>query len=416
MSEPLLGPLPPGLPAGPLGVAVSGGGDFVALLVLLQEAGLRPLRAVTVDHGLRPESAAEAAGVAAFCAGRGILHETLVWEGSARGPGNLQDQARQARRGLIAAWADRHRLAAVALGHTEEDQAETFLLRLARGSGVDGLAAMRPLVFGDGVLWLRPLLAVSRAALRDVLHRRGIAWIEDPSNGDPRFDRVRMRAALPGLAALGLGPERLAATAAVMARARAALEQATAELSRKALEEGPAGDLTLHPAALAVAPEEVRLRLLAGALAWVSGARYRPRLEALDRLLAALEFGRIGTGMTLHGCVIRPYRGRIAIRREPARVAPPVPFGAGRWDGRWSLTGPEGRDYTLWTIGGLGFSGLKTLPHWRAAGLAREALASTPAVWQNDVLVAAPVLGVGPALTVRRVSVLQAPWSQEIVR
>lgn len=412
---PLLGPLPAGLPDGPIGVAVSGGGDSLALLILLQEAGLRPLRAVTVDHGLRPDSAAEAAEVAALCAARGIAHETLVWSGSARPEGNLQDQARNARRSLMAAWAERHGLAAVALGHTEDDQAETFLLRLARGSGVDGLSAMRPLSFGDGIFWVRPLLGVPREALRVFLRARGLTWFEDPSNDNPRFDRVRMRAALPELAALGLDARRLATTAAALGRARDALEQATADLASCTLEEGRAGDLILDRRPLAAAPEELRLRLLADALAWVSGARYRPRLESLVSLLAAIERSDFG-GLTLHGCILRPHRGRIAIRREPARVAPPVPFNHGRWDGRWSLSAPAEVQTTRWTIGALGFSGLRALHDWRDTGLAREALASTPAVWQDDTLVGAPVLGVGPALTVRRFSAVQGPWYRKIVR
>ena len=318
-----------GLPPGPVGVAVSGGGDSLALLLMLHETGARPLAAVTVDHGLRPESAAEAAAVAALCAARGIPHTLLRWEEPA-GAGNLQARAREARRRLIGDWARGRGIGAVALGHTLDDQAETFLLRLARGSGVDGLSGMAPVTRADGLVWLRPLLAVRRAALRDWLVARGVAWAEDPSNADPRFERVRARAALPLLAPLGLGPERLAATAAAMARAREALERATAELAARAVEAGPAGDLALDPGALAGAPAEIRLRLLAAALCWVGGARYRPRLARLEAALAAIEAGRVGHGLTLHGCVLRARGGRVAIRREPAAVAPPVPIAARR--------------------------------------------------------------------------------------
>ena len=134
-----------GLPPGPVAVAVSGGGDSVALLLLLQETGARPLAAVTVDHGLRPESAAEAAAVAALCSARGIAHTLLRWEEPA-GAGNLQARAREARRRLIGDWARGRGIGAVALGHTLDDQAETFLLRLARGSGVDGLSGMAPVM------------------------------------------------------------------------------------------------------------------------------------------------------------------------------------------------------------------------------------------------------------------------------
>ncbi len=398
-------------PPGPLGVAVSGGGDSVALLLLLHRHGGRPLRAVTVDHGLRDGSAAEAAAVAALCARLAIPHAVRRWErGSDPLAGNLQDRAREARHGLVAAWAREAGIAAVALGHTLDDQAETFLMRLARGSGVDGLAAMAPVTARDGLLWLRPLLAARRAALRDWLAAEGIGWADDPSNDDPRFDRVRARAALPLLAPLGLGPERLAATAAAMARARAALDEATAALARAHLTAGEAGDVEIDATALAEAPAELALRLLAAALCWVSGARYRPRLAALEAARAAVAGGRVGLGLTLHGCVVRPRRGRIAIRREPARVAAPVPAAHGVWDGRWRLVArPPAADGRA-TIGALGTAGLARVADWRASGLAREALLTTPAVWDGDALVAAPVLCPGSPWAFRRVSALAPPW------
>ena len=299
-------------------------------------------RAVTVDHGLRAESAAEAAAVAALCAGRGIPHDVLRWEGW-DGRGNLQDQARQARRRLIAAWARGRGISAVALGHTLDDQAETLVMRLARGSGVDGLSGMLPVAEAEGIRWLRPLLGTRRAALRAWLEAQGVAWAEDPSNADARFDRVRARLALPVLAGLGIGPERLAATARAMARARAALERATADLARLCLADGGAGDLLLDPQPFAAGAEEVRLRLLSAALSWVSGAVYRPRLVRLEAALAAVEGGGVGHGLTLHGCVLRTRGGRVAIRRELARMAAAVPLAAGRWDGRWEIEGTPPR-------------------------------------------------------------------------
>ena len=352
--------------------------------------------------------------MAALCAERGIPHTLLRWEEPA-GAGNLQARAREARRRLIGDWARGRGIGAVALGHTLDDQAETFLLRLARGSGVDGLSGMAPVTRADDLVWLRPLLAVRRAALRDWLVARGVAWAEDASNADPRFERVRARAALPLIAPLGLGPERLAATAAAMARAREALERATAELAARAVEAGPAGDLALDPGALAGAPAEIRLRLIAAALCWVGGARYRPRLARLEAALAAIEAGRVGHGLTLHGCVLRARGGRVAIRREPAAVAPPVPIARGVWDGRWRLEGvpPAGDDLV---IGAVGAAGLAALGDWRATGLAREALLTTPAVWRGGSLVAAPVVRPAAGFGFRRVSAIAPPWAPVMVR
>jgi tRNA(Ile)-lysidine synthase len=399
---------------GALGVAVSGGSDSTALLLLLQAAARgRPLAAVTVDHRLRAESAQEAAAVAALSAARGVPHDILHWQGW-DGAGNLQDKARQARRALIAGWARDRGIGAVALGHTLDDQAETFLMRLARGSGVDGLAAMAAETADVGLVWLRPLLGVRRAALRGWLETEGVAWAEDPSNADDRFDRVRARAALPLLGPLGLGPERLAATARAMARARAALEAATAELAAACVEEGPAGDLTLDPGPLRGAPEELRLRLLAAALVWVSGAVYRPRLARLEAALAAIGEGRVGHGLTLHGCVLRARGGRIAIRRELERVAPAVPVTAGRWDGRWQLEGtaPGGEGLLIGALG----AGTAARLGEHGPGVSREALATTPAIWRSGELVAAPVARPDPRLRFRRVSAVPPPWGREIVR
>jgi tRNA(Ile)-lysidine synthase len=302
----------------------------------------------------------------------------------------------------------------VALGHTLDDQAETFLMRLARGSGVDGLSAMAAASRGDGLVWMRPLLGVRRATLRAVLEAEGVGWAEDPGNADARFERVRARAALDPLAGLGLGPGRLAATAAAMARARAALEAATAELARASLEAGPVGDLALEPGPLRAAPEELRLRLLAGALCWVSGAAYRPRLARLEAALAAVTGGGVGHGLTLHGCVLRQRGGRVAIRREPDAVAPPVPLAAARWDGRWAVETELAAEGS--SIGALGPEGLAACPDWRAAGVPREALVTAPAVRRAGVLVAAPVVRPVSGVAFRRVSAVPPPWEPAIMR
>ena len=409
---------------GPLGVAFSGGGDSTALLLLATLWAAprgRAVIALVVDHGLRAESAAEAARARAFCADRGIACEILRWR-DWDGAGNLQDAARRARRRLIGARARALGAGAVLLGHTLDDQAETFLQRLARGSGVDGLAAMRAESAWGGLPALRPLLGLRRAALRDWLRAEGVDWIEDPSNDDPRFTRVRMRAALEALDALGLGPERLAETAARMGRARAALDQSTAALARAAVRPGPAGDAALDLAALAAAPREIGLRLFAATLGWVGGDPYRPRLASLERLFDALGSGAC-PGATLHGCLIRRGAGRLLIRREPARVARPVPLAAGRWDGRWAWAGGEGaRAGTGWppeaelSIGALGEAGLARCGDWRARGGRRETLVSTPALWWGGELVAAPLARDEPCARFERISALPAPWEFTLLR
>lgn len=378
--------------AGPFGVAVSGGGDSSALLELAADwAAVRGvvLRVATVDHGLRPGSAAEAREVAARAAELGLRHDTLAWHWDGRG--NLQDSARRGRLGLLADWAAGHRLAAVLLGHTRDDVAETFLMRLARGSGVDGLSAMAARRTACGTLWLRPLLDVARADLRQELARRGRSWREDPSNDDPRFDRVKARAALAALAPLGIDAAALAATAARLAEARQALRRAAAEAAERIAREGPAGELRIDAAAFAALPSEIARRILVAALTWVSSAEYPPRQHALAALRARIDAGRPGT---LHGCRVWVGGGAISVVREARAVSALAVPAPGRWDGRWEIAAPPGpAPPPGLTVRALGEAGLAQCPDWRGTGSSRAALLAAPAVWSGDRLVAAPLAG-----------------------
>ncbi|MCC5988698.1 MAG: tRNA lysidine(34) synthetase TilS [Pararhodobacter sp.] len=382
------------LPSGPVGVAVSGGGDSTALLVLAAEAGLA-VSAVSVDHGLRAEAAAELGAVAGLCAQLGVPHAILNWRHDGRG--NLQAAARAGRRALIGEWARAAGLHAVLLGHTLEDQAETVLMRLARGSGVDGLGAMEEVLRAEGVLWLRPLLPVPREALRELLRARGIGWSEDRSNTEPRFARVRARKALAALQPLGLDAAGLAATAARMRRARAALELQTSEaLARHARDDR--GTVLLAPAVFDLAPE-VRDRLFVHCLRGLTGAAYPTRLAALHRFI---EAARAGKGAALGGCLLRVAPEGLRLFREARAVAGlAVPAGA-EWDGRWRAEPLAGQGGEGIEMRALGEGGLALLSrgaaagrhsHWRESGLPRAALAAQPGLWRGDALVAAPEAG-----------------------
>ncbi|MEE8280052.1 MAG: tRNA lysidine(34) synthetase TilS, partial [Alphaproteobacteria bacterium] len=304
------------------------------------------IAALTVDHGLRPESSAEARKLRAWLKPLGITHHILRRKGAAkreRPAANLQALARAARYQLLTGWCRARHVLHLLVAHHLEDQAETFLLRLGRGSGIDGLAAMAPVTELDGVRLLRPLLAVPKERLRAFLKARGQDWIEDPSNRDPAHARVRIRALLPALAGEGMDARRLAATASRMRRARTALEEAAAKVLAGAATVYPAGYCRLETAPLRAAPSEVGLRALARVLMCIGGAPYPPRLERLERLYGALARDGLATARTLAGCRIAPARqggvaGVVWVCREPAVVAPPVPVGAGervRWDGRF---------------------------------------------------------------------------------
>lgn len=373
---------------GPLGVAVSGGSDSLALLHLAVEAG-HDVRAVTVDHGLRPEAAAEAAAVGRLCETLGVPHAVLRWTGW-DGRGNRQDMARRARYGLMADWAAGAAVTRIALGHTLDDQAETFLMRLGRRAGLDGLSAMAAERRALGVVWLRPLLAVRRAALRDWLLQRGISWADDPGNTDLRQERVRARALLQALAPMGLDAAALAEVAGHLRAARVALEaQMHAAMAR--LVTAQAGDLMLSRDGLAAELPEIRRRILSQALCLVASAEYGPRAAALARAETLVLAGRPAA---LHGCLLRPARGAIRVLREPRAVAATVAEPGALWDGRWRLIPQDsGTLRPGLEVRALGEAGLSACPGARDTGLPRLSLLGLPAVWRGADLVAAPLAG-----------------------
>ena len=375
-------------PPDPLGVAVSGGSDSLALLTLLKDwrdGGGPKLCAVTVDHGLRPDAPDEAAQVAHQCHAWGIPHDILQWTGW-DGQGNLPDRARRARYELMAEWADGQGVKTIALGHTADDQAETFLMRLTREAGLDGLSAMAPNWQQGGVTFARPVLAVTREDLRDVLRERGLAWADDPSNDDPAYARARARKVLAELSSLDIDAATLAQVARNLTEARAALQAAVAQAAKETAQIDR-GDVILNRAALAAQPAEIARRLVQAALLWISGADYPPRGAALANALQEIADGQ---SATLHGCRLITRPDTLRITREAAAVAD-VRVPAGEvWDGRWHLKGPQMRGVS---IAALGENALGQCPDRRETGLPAASLCASPAVWQGGRLLAAPLAG-----------------------
>lgn len=293
----------------PGAVAVSGGGDSVALMHLLaawaKKSRLPPPHVVTVDHGLRPDSATDARKVLSWAKAAGLKATALRWKGPAP-VSDIEAAARAARYHLMGAWARKNGIGALYVGHTLDDQAETFLLRLMRGSGLDGLSAMRavapfPHAAFRELSVVRPLLGIERADVRSHLHTLGHDWLEDSMNAEERFARIRVRKAWSALEDAGLSKQRLAAAALHLARAREALESVTDAVIVRACRRWKDG-IQLDCDALVSAPREIGLRALAQLLMIVSGEPYRPRFERLERLFDRLEAKSIGGGVTLHGC------------------------------------------------------------------------------------------------------------------
>lgn len=305
-------------------LAVSGGPDSSALMHAAARFGSDvPLAVATVDHGLRPESEAEARGVAAAAAKFGLPHHHLAWTGPKSASG-IQAAARSARYRLLAECAAAIGAAFVLTGHTRDDQAETVLMRLFAGSGPAGLAGMRaerPLA--AGVRLARPFLKLPKAALVAYCEAQGLAYLRDPSNADERFARARLRELLPLLEAEGLSAERLCRLAERSARDEAALA-AAADAAFAASRRPAETSLVLDGAALCAMPEAIALRVLDAAIAEAGGggAERLERLErlVLDELLPALHQGR-PLRRTLRETLVEATRtGDVALRRAPPRA------------------------------------------------------------------------------------------------
>ena len=309
-------------------VAVSGGPDSVALTGLLAAWALgegRPaLHAATVDHGLRAESADEAAAVGSLCERLGVPHRILRWE--APKPANgVQAAARAARYDLLAREACRLGGAAIVTAHTLDDQAETLLMRMAHGSGPAGLAGMRFRSRRGEAAILRPLLDVAKARLIATAQARGLPFVHDPSNANPRFERVRWRAAAAFLSEHGLDAARLGLLARRMTRQEEALDAlATAALERVRMVSPVEGMMRLGLGAIATEPDEILLRVVAKALAEMAdAAESYGRLERLEACAAALRAAlREGVAMrrTLSGFILSlDPGGLLTIRPEGRR-------------------------------------------------------------------------------------------------
>ncbi|NMJ42555.1 tRNA lysidine(34) synthetase TilS [Roseomonas sp. JC162] len=374
-------------PLGPFGVAprvaagVSGGPHSLALAVLADawaRARGGSLLALIADHGLRPDSGTEAAGVAALLAGRGIEARVLRL-GLSVGTG-LQARARAARLAALSQAAAADGRPWLLLGHHRADQAETLLFRALRGSGPEGLAGMAPVRDGGAVLVLRPLLGLAPARLEAVLAAAGIPAVRDPSNRDPRFTRVRLRRVLDDPAGEGPGIAALAAAADAFAARRGRLDAAVAGRLALAAEIRPEGFAAIDPSGLGTDP--VARAALGRLVAMVGGGSFRPPAAAVAALMAR------GHG-TLAGAWLRPASGgRWLLVRDPGTMAPEVPaIRGGVWDGRYRMTGP-GR--AGWRFGALGGEARKL---GRRDRLPAAVLQALPAVRDpHGMLAAVPLL------------------------
>ncbi len=396
-----------------LSVAVSGGADSLAM-TLLADAWARlnggKVTALSVDHGLRPEAAAEVRQVAEWLSARSIDHHVLEWHGKKPVRG-LQAAARDARYDLLERWCRDAGVLHLMLAHHQEDQAETFLLRLNKDSGVDGLAAMAAIVEKPGIRLLRPFLGTPKERLRATLRAQAQPWLEDPSNDNTAFERVRIRQSLPNLAEAGITPRALAETAGRMARARIALERTTSHLLAQCCSVDPAGYALINAASLFSGSEEISLRVLSRTLMCVGGGEYGPRMAKLERLhekmKASHQDGDVDwKGATLGRCRVMSMmdtKGRVVfmICREGRSLPAPMPVQPSQtyqWDRRFSIR-VKGRkdvqyqDVSLYPLGRKGWGSLiEEIPEIAATPIPEPVRMTLPALADRKGIIAVPHL------------------------
>ncbi|ODT77527.1 MAG: tRNA lysidine(34) synthetase TilS [Pelagibacterium sp. SCN 64-44] len=328
-----------------IALAVSGGADSLALMLLAgrwakTSADAPKLIVYSVDHGLRPEAADEVAMVLETAAGLGLAARGLVWSGEKPETG-VQEAARVARYRLMGAAMTEDGAEILLTAHHRQDQAETILMRLAHGSGLEGLKGMGRFSRVEGVPLHRPLLGIEPGALRDIVMAAGLTPAEDPSNDDPSYERVRWRQFLPQLAEMGLDSAALAQFGARMADADAAIAQMAEACFGEIVTLDGFGAARIAPEPFAGLGSAIATRLLARVLRIVGGRQKPHALGQVEKLRADIASGGPARAVTVLGCVIRRRDGALVVAREPGRALPPdraLPAGGELlWDGRFRI-------------------------------------------------------------------------------
>lgn len=365
-----------------LAVAVSGGADSMALTLLAHawcKAHDGSITALTVDHRLRPESSEEAAQVGAWLSHHAITHEVLTLPPLAEG--NVQAEARAARYAALTHWCKAHHVLHLLVGHHAGDQAETIAMRQARlheSFGAAGMSASRSV---HAVRLVRPLLAHRKTELIHYLEARNQAWVDEPSNQDTRFERVRIRRSLSDF-----DTERLLREGAATAHSRAQAERASAAWCARHVELFAAG---YAHAVLDVLPESLAAFILGSLVQTLTGAEHRPRAESLQR---ALEHMRSQPTVSLGGILMRREKGMHLLYREPSAIQPPVATDASRWDDRFAIT--TKLDHPEYHIGALGEEGwLAIADSFAGRPLSRLVLPTLPCLWHLDKPLCVPHIG-----------------------
>lgn len=397
-----------------IAVAVSGGADSLALTLLCKkwvDKRSGTLSALSIDHGLREGSCEELKKLGQWLLALDIdQHVVLTWIGDKPHKG-LQEAARIARYDLLENWCRKNNVLHLLLGHHQDDQAETFLMRLAHKSGLNGLAGMADVIEKSHVRLLRPFLTTPKDRLCETLKVAMQPWLEDSSNKNEKFERVRVRNSLPKLVELGLTPVKICKTVERMAHTRIALESEASKLLAISCTVYTTGYVSFNAAKLFSGPEEISLRAIAQALLCVGGSVYAPGLAKLESLhekmkTAFRDLNVSWRGTTVAGCRILPLSGRLRgvnflICREERSLPAALPIFRSMvldWDSRFQLQlmVPElagNSDAILQPLGRNGWAALcREDPSIQNIDVPVPVIRTLPTLTDNDGIVAVPNL------------------------
>ncbi len=325
------------------GIAVSGGSDSMALFHMLTdwESSNKPkIIVASIDHGLRSESKSEVEFVKKACEMKKVKHFSLApTTHLSKKPGNLQDNARSERYKLLRTWAIAKNLQCILLGHTLDDQEENLLIRFFRGSGVDGLVSMEEIVDSNEILWMRPLLKFRKEDLRNYLRNNNYGWLDDPSNHDDKYKRVKMRKLLGQLKSNNLITPNFVKTADHMLRASKLTKEIAKQNSKTLLSFNDVGQISFKVEKFSELFEDTQYRILAGIVSWFSGRFYKPRFSQLQNMYNKILNVNM-KGSTLGGTVFKKKNGTVTVTRELGSIEEKFLVKNKKfiWDNRWLIT------------------------------------------------------------------------------
>lgn len=298
-------------------VAVSGGADSLCLTLLLQEFCKKKniqLTALTVDHCIRKESAKEAEDVHSFCEKKGVFH-VILKNTELIGDKSVEEEARRIRYALLTAYCQKECISHLFVAHQMEDQVETFLSRLARGSGVDGLSAIKPLTQKNGVTVVRPFLDVLKKDIISFLLKKNIEWVEDPMNQDTQYERVKWRKFLPELEKKGLSKEFISLSTKRLARVQETLNWMVQEAIKSSVCYFNEGYALINKDIYLTYPAEVKIRVLADVVKTIGQSEKMISLELLERVV--MNFPQ---KITLANCILTPHKKGVFVSKEYSKM------------------------------------------------------------------------------------------------